>query len=560
MNRFIVATGAALIPALVGCSTHKPAVEPVHPVAGASGARIYEGLNRYSFPITTDSAECQRWFDQGFVYLFGFNHDEAVRSFTEAAAYDPNSPMPWWGIAFAEGMNINDPKMPPERWKKARDAADQALLRIDNANEKEQALIRAVSTRYTYPPPKDQSVYDRRYAKAMGKVHTEYPNDPDIACFYAESLMDLQPWRYWTHDGQPLGRILEVQEILETAIAANPSHPGLNHLYIHAMEASPDAHLAESAADRLAGSVPGSGHLVHMPSHIYVRVGRYPESTDANVEAARVDKAYLSVAPPPGIYAMYYAHNIHFIAYSCMMESRYEQSIAAARQLEVEIPEEALRAYAALIEGLTSTTFHVLVRFGKWDVILTEPERPDYRLFTNAVRHYARGIAYSALGEPAKARQEQRLFEEAVTRIPDDWLVMQNRAHDILPVARQMLEGEILYREGRYDEAFAALRKGVELEDALVYDEPPAWMLPVRHALGALLMEQGRFAEAEQVYRQDLAIHRLNGWSLMGLQQALEAQGKYDEAVQYAQPLAVAWRRADIAATSSCFCAPRAAR
>ncbi len=543
--------------ALAGCRATPPREVPV---AGATGAPLLESIARYSRPISTDSPDAQRWFDQGLVWLFGFNHDEAVRSFTEAAAHDPDHPMPWWGIAFAHGMNINDPKMPRERWKLARHAADQALLRIQNGNDAEQALVRAVSARSTWPPPREQAKYDRRYAGAMREVHLRFPGDPDIACFYAESLMNLQPWNYWTKSGEPKGRIEEIIGVLQTAMARHPGHPGLDHLYIHAVEASSFPEAAVPAADRLKDAVPGSGHLVHMPSHIFVRVGRYAESSDLNERAADADRAYFKDAPAPGLYAMYYAHNIHFIAYSCMMEARAERAIEAARALESEIPEAALREYAPLIEGLTSTTFHALVRFGRWEEVLAEPGRPDFRLFTNAVRHSARGVALAALGRPSEARVEQRLFEEAAARVPAEWFVMQNKAHDILPIARAMLEGEILFREGRREEAFAALRKGIEAEDNLVYDEPPGWMLPVRHALGALLMADGRFKEAESVYREDLAIHRDNGWSLLGLTQALEAQGRAAEATRYAPLLAAAWRRSDANATSSCFCAPRASR
>ncbi len=332
-------------------------------------------------------------------------------------------------------------------------------------------------------------------------------------------------------------------------------HPGANHLYIHAMEAvAPEK--AVRSADVLLTRVPGSGHLVHMPSHIYVRVGRYADAADANVLAIATDRAYFKVAPEPDYYWGYYAHNLHFLAFSSMMESRYETALAAARDMEREIPEWYLRQYGGFVEGIMATTFHVMIRFGRWEEILAEPERPDYRLVTRAVHYYARGIALSALGRTDEARVEIARFEKAVAKVPGDWWVFNNRVHQVLPIARAMLEGELAFREGRLDEAFAALRRGVAAEDALVYDEPPAWMLPVRHALGALLMSADRYAEAEAVYREDLERNLNNGWSLLGLREALAAQNKDSESMELRSRLAAAWQRADVAPTSSCFCEP----
>jgi tetratricopeptide (TPR) repeat protein len=313
---------------------------------------------------------------------------------------------------------------------------------------------------------------------------------------------------------------------------------------------------AVAAADRLADRVPGSGHLVHMPSHIYVRTGRYADAADANVRAIAADRAYFRLAPEPDYYWGYYAHNLHFLAFSSMMESRYEEAMRAARDLEREIPEWYLRQYGGFIEGVMPTIYHVMIRFGRWEDILAEPQRPEYRLVSRAVHHYARGIALSALGRTAEARAEVDRFEEAVAEVPEDWWVFNNRVHQVLPIARAMLEGELAFREGRHDEAFAALRRGVAAEDALVYDEPPAWMLPVRHALGALLMSAGRYEEAETVYREDLRRNAENGWSLLGLREALAAQRRSGEAPALQSRLAAAWKRADVAPTSSCFCEP----
>jgi tetratricopeptide (TPR) repeat protein len=390
----------------------------------------------------------------------------------------------------------------------------------------------------------------------MQGVHEEFPSDPDVAALYAEALMNLQPWDYWTDSGEPKGRTQEIVEVLERTIENHPEHPGANHFFIHAVEASSDPDRAVAAADRLTELVPGSGHLVHMPSHIYIRVGRYADAARSNIEAIAVDRAYLAKAPPPDLYAMYYGHNLHFLAYASMMSGNFEQAIRAARDLEAEMPEDALRAHAGLIEGIMPTTFHVLIRFGKWEQILEEPEYPEWRLVSRAVRRYARSIANSALGRTEAARAELEAFEQAIAEVPDEWWIFNNRVDQVLPIAHAMIRGELLFREGRREEAFAILREGVAAEDALVYDEPPGWMLPVRHALGALLMADGRSAEAEEVYREDLRRNRDNGWSLTGLKLALEGQRRTGEADKLSSRLAMAFGTADTRPTSSCFCEP----
>ncbi len=554
LRRFVVLTSALALTLTVGCRT----VTETPVIAGSTGASLYTGVDRFSRPIQTNSREAQRWFDQGMQFLYGFNHDEAIRSFKEAAARDPDSPMPWWGVAYAHGMNINDRMMNEDRWRAAWDATVRAQRRIENGSEVEQALVRAISKRYSKRVPRlpdGQRRYDETYAAAMEQVFHDFPHDADIAALYAESLMDLQPWDYWTNEGEPKGRILDAIAAIESALETEPDHPGAMHFYIHAMEVTyPEA--AVPAAERLANRVPGAGHLVHMPSHIYIRVGRYADAADINVRAVAADRAYLKVAPEPSVYWIYYAHNLHFIAYASMMEGRYEPAIQAARDLDAEIPEPVLRQLAFLIEGIMPTTFHVMVRFGKWEEILAEPEPADFRLVSRAVRHYARGIAYSALGRTSEARAEIEAFEEAVARVPDEWMIFNNSIHKVLPIARAMLEGELLFRDGQREEAFSVLRQGIAAEDALIYDEPPGWMLPVRHALGALLMSAGKYAQAEQVYREDQEIHTGNGWSLLGLQQALAAQGRTGEANAISPKLASAWARVEKKPTSSCMCEP----
>ncbi|MGD9691353.1 MAG: hypothetical protein AB7G17_00760 [Phycisphaerales bacterium] len=554
MRKAMLALALVVSPlTLLGCTSRPTSYTPV---AGASQGRVYDGYEGYQRKVTTDSREAQRFFDQGMQLLYGFNHDEAIRSFEEAAAIDPECAMAYWGIAYANGININDPMMSEVRSRQAYAAAQEALRRSSDEAPVEKALIGAVAERYAYPAPKNRRSLDEAYANAMEKVWLEFTDDPDVGALYAESLMNLQPWNYWTKSGAPKGRILHAVHAIERVLKDHPYHPGANHFYIHAMEASPEPEKAVPAAERLDALVPGSGHLVHMPSHIYARVARYADAADSNERAIRADEAYFAKAPEPQFYRLYFIHNVHFLTFAAMMEGRYETAIGAARRIDAEVPEEFLRAFVFLADGLMPTSRHVLIRFGKWQEILDMARPREFQKLSIAMHHYARGIALSALGRASEAREEQGLFTEAAKRVPGDWWVFQNKVHDILPVAEAMLEGEILYREGKQEEAFDVLRQGVALEDKLVYDEPPGWMIPVRHALGALLMGAGRHAEAERVYREDQVHYPGNGWSLLGLEQALRAQGKTEEAERVGAQLKTTWARADVRPTSSCFCQP----
>jgi tetratricopeptide (TPR) repeat protein len=510
-----VVIGVALMAVLllVGCSNTPQRVQ------------LYDGFGNYQRPITTKSANAQQWFNQGMKLLYGFNHDEAIRSFEQAGRLDPTAAMPWWGVAYAHGININDPAMTGERSRLAREAADKAMDRLKGASPAESALINAVDQRYAHLPtkgnqagkaPADRKPLDQAYANAMANAYAQFKSDPDIGALYAESLMNLQPWDYWDNDGNPKGKATEFVGVLEKVMQAHPDHPGANHFYIHAVEASKNPNRAVPAADR----------------------------------------NYFSKAPKPRMYAVYYAHNLHFLSYAAMMAGRYKDALKAARDLEREMPKDALKSFAPLIEGIMPSTFHVMIRFGKWHDILKEPDYPDYRLVSKAVRRYARSIANSALGNTKAARVEMTAFENAMANIPADWYIFNNQVAKVLPIGQAMIKGELLFREGKLDEAFAILRKGAEAEDALVYDEPPAWMLPVRHALGALLMSAKRYKEAEAVYRQDLARNRDNGWGLLGLQQSLLAQGKLTEATKLGPRVAKAFADTDVKPTSSCYCEP----
>jgi tetratricopeptide (TPR) repeat protein len=387
----VVAVVTAGVVLLSGCQKQAPGKD----------ARIYEGFGNYERTISTERESAQQWFNQGMQLMYGFNHDEAIRSFEQAAAADPSSPMPWWGIAYCNGININDMQMTQERSRFAWEASQEALARIDAGSPVEAALIGAVAERYAWPAPEDRRELDQRYADAMQAVYQEFPDDPDVAALFAEGLMDLQPWDYWTDSGEPKGRTAEFVSIIERALDTHPQHPGANHFLIHALEASSDPDRAIEAADRLTEIVPGSGHLVHMPSHIYIRVGRYADAARSNIDAIQVDRAYLAEAPTPGLYAMYYGHNLHFLSFASMMSGNFQQAIQAARDLEAEMPESALRDFAGLIEGIMPANFHVLIRFGKWEQILEEPDYPEWRLVSRAVRRYARSIANSARFLPA---------------------------------------------------------------------------------------------------------------------------------------------------------------
>ncbi len=542
-----IAAGACVIGSVAGgCQSTTP----------LNGAHMYEGFGNFEREITTDSRRAQQWFNQGMQQMYGFNHDEAIRSFEMAAQMDDAAAMPWWGIAYCHGININDPAMSDERSKLAREAANKAIERLDDESAIERAMVNAVSYRYHYPAPEDRFSLDKAYSKAMGEVHHQFPYDPDIASLYAESLMNLQPWDYWAADGSPKGRIEEVVEVLEGVMASHPDHPGAKHFYIHAVEASKNPERAVQAAEELISLVPGSGHLVHMPSHIFIRVGRYADAAVSNQAAIQADRAYFADAPEPGLYAAYYAHNQHFLAFASMMSGDFETAMGAAQDLENEMPEQALRDFAGLIEGIMPSSLHVLIRFGKWEQILEESDYPEWRFMSRATWSYARSIACSALGRTVQARKEMDEFERRVVLVPGEWHVFNNRVHDVLPIARAMIQGELLYREGKTEEAFAIMRNGIEHEDSLVYDEPPAWMLPVRHALGALLMADGQHEEAERLYREDLERNIGNGWALTGLRESLAAQGRTGEAMALDTALAQAFASADTEIESSCFCAP----
>lgn len=533
-------------------------VVPAGVVAQSTDAPpILAGLGKHSFPITTAKPLAQTYFDQGLVLLYGFNHDEALRAFRHAAKLDPKCAMAYWGIAQSHGPHINRMAMTPERAKEAWTAAQRAKTLAGEATPVEQALIDAVAVRFAETPPEDRAPLDAAYAAAMKKAWFRFPDQADVSALYAEAMMDLKPWDLWV-DGHPRPETVQVLSALEASMAKNPNHPLTLHLTIHALEASPNPGKAKEAADRLRELCPGVGHLVHMPSHIDVRTGDWQAAVVANQKAVAADRVYEKINPDQKFVRIYMAHNHHMLSFAAMMQGQSQLAMKHARDMLAEIPAAWLEdsSHAAFADGLFAMPLEVMMRFGQWDAILKEPEPEERFPIARALRHAIRGVAFAAQNKTEAARESQSAFRKAVGQVPEDARFGNNVAADVLAVADGLLEGEILIREGTTDKGLAALRAAVKKEDALRYDEPPDWIHPVRHALGASLLRAKQPAEAEAVYRQDLATWPKNGWSLFGLAASLEAQGKTAEAAVARKNFEEAWRHADVAVTSSCFCQP----
>jgi tetratricopeptide (TPR) repeat protein len=515
-----------------------------------------DGLGSHGRKISTRSPEAQEFFNQGLAFLYGFNHDEAIRSFEHAAMLDPECAMPHWGIAIANGPHINYPIVDEVHAKAAWKALTRTRVLADKATPVERELIEALGKRYADPQPEDRKPLDEAYANAMRALWLKYPVDADIGALFAEALMDLRPWDLWTRDGALQPGAQEVLHTLEAVLARAPDHPLALHLYIHAVEASPHPQMAAAAADRLRDLQPGLGHMVHMPSHIDVRLGRWQQAILVNEKAIRADTAYRNAVPEQNFYRNYMAHNHHMLAFAAMMQGQSQRSTQAIRDMLAEIPQEWLKQNAAFVDCFFAMPYELHLRFGRWDELLAEPEPPELLPIARAVRLYARGAAFAAKRQTMRARQEQTKFLAAKVSIPDEALFVLNTAQDVLGVAEQVLAGEILYREGRVDEAVDALRDAVQREDNLRYIEPPDWIQPSRHVLGATLVDAGRFAEAEAVYRRDLERHPENGWSLFGLARCLRAQQKAAEAATVESRFQAAWKHADVKLSSSCYCLP----
>src|SRR5881392_2246026 len=518
-------------------------------------------LGTYTRKVTTKNPKAQSYFNQGLAFIHGFNHASAIRSFQEAAKADPDCAMAHWGVALAAGPHINYPLVPPPMAELAWKELTLAQQHADNASPVEQALIEALGHRYANPQPQDRAPLDQAYADAMREVWKKYPRDVDVGAFFAESMMDLRPWNQWTLEGQPNPGTEEIIATLDAVLKLNPKHPFANHLYIHAVEASPHPERAIAAADRLRNLQPGLAHNVHMPSHIDIRTGQWLKAVDTNVKAVGADQRYRKIfGQPKGFLNVYVAHNRHMLAYAAMMTGQRDLAMKHIRAMIAELPAEFLSENALQAEGNVAMPLEVMVRFGLWDDILAEPERyTDKMWFTCAFHHAARAIAYAAKGDAASARNAQSVFVERAKLVPKEDFVSNNSCEALLAVAIPMVEGEILIAEGKIDSGIEQLRAAIQKEDALKYDEPPGWLIPVHHSLGAVLMKQQRFVEAEQVYRDDLARLPDNGWSLFGLAETLRRQSKNaDEASETQAKFEKVWAKADLNITTSCLCQPQA--
>ena len=547
----------------------------------------YFDLGSHTRTVTTTSVEAQRWFDRGLAWSYAFNHEEAVRCFEKATAADPDCAMAYWGIAYALGPNYNKPweafdeAETVDTVRRTHDAVDRAkAAAMDNATPVERALIDALAARYPGAGvPPDLTVWNAGYADAMERVYAAAHSDLDVVTLYADALMNLTPWQLWDlTTGEPAhgARTAEAHRALELALESDEAlvHPGILHMYIHLMEMSPEPERAQPVSDRLRGLVPDAGHLEHMPSHLDVICGDYRAAIRANTAAVAADEKYRRHAGAMNFYTLYRCHNYHFTIYAAMFLGQRRVALEAVAGLEATIPHDLLQVksppMADWLEGFLAMRVHVLIRFGEWAEIISLPAPPDADLYcvSVAMRHYARGVAYSATGRVAAADAEREAFRNAVQRVPETRMIFNNTCLDILAVAGAMLDGELEYRKGNHDVAFARLEQAVQLDDHLPFDEPWAWMQPARHALGALLLEQGRVEAAEAVYRADLGLdpalprqcqHPNNVWSLVGLHECLVTLGKSGEAEIIGAQARFAAALADVPVTVSCFCRGAAA-
>jgi len=520
------------------------------------GATLLEGLGDYSMPVTTKIPAALRWFDQGLALTYGFNHDAAERSYLKAAELDPDCAMCWWGAALVLGPHVNS-TMDPANNAKAWDRVQRAQRAAAKATPRERAFIAALAARYAANPPVDRRSLDEAYATAMGKLAAAYPDDLDAATMHAESLMDLQPWDFWDASGQPKGHAAEIVSQLEAVIARAPDHAGALHLYIHAVEASPAPERGVAAADRLRELLPGSGHLVHMPAHIYARVGRYHDAVIANQKAIAADDNYLAFCRPgPGVYPLgYVPHNPHFLWYAATMEgnSAIALSAAAATAARTSDPQLMRTPGFEAMQNYSLTPLFSDVRFGRWQQVIDTPRPPADLPYMVAMWHYAQGMA----AVKQRRLDDARKHLASVSSGALDPTVIAMKAWDRysladgVRVAEKLLAAGLALSTNENDRAIAALKEAVAIEDSMLYDEPPAWHWPVRQSLGAALLAAGRPKEAETAYREELRRNPENGWSLHGLERALRAQGRMNEAQAVAERFVRAWEHADIELSDS---------
>lgn len=551
-----VMAACAAPPALPAAQT-KPAEATSSMPAAASPApavALYKNLGNHTHKITTSSPLAQQYFDQGLTLIYAFNHEEAIKMFNEAIRLDPNCAMCQWGVAYALGPNINWP-MDGAVIPQAHAAVQKAQALAAQATPAEQAYIKALATRYTEKDEGNRAELDKAYASAMREVAKQFPEDADAATLFGEALMDLMPWNFWTKAGEPTEYTPEILATLEAAMKLDPNHPGANHYYIHATEASQKPEVAIPSAERLATLVPDAGHLVHMPAHVYWRTGRYQDAITSNEHAIHSDEGhnFIPDGRTPALYpALYFPHNIHFLFAAESMAGKSAAALESARKLVSSVPMETYQAFPFL-EDFPPMTLLAMVRFGKWDDILKEPKPPETMQYTTGIWHYARGMALLRQGKIEEAEKENvALAALAGSKVMQEFgLSTFATAGQLLSIAQNTLEGAIAGAKGDMDHMIEHLKTAVSIQDELPYIEPPAWYFPVRQALGVALLDKGAADEAELVYREDLKQYPNNGWSLYGLVQSLKAQGKDQEAAETQKLFEEAWQHADVKLSSS---------
>jgi tetratricopeptide (TPR) repeat protein len=523
---------------------HPPGLPTSEPSSGETP--LYDNLGTLHRTISTESDTAQKYFNQGLRLTYAFNHDEAIRSFKQGLKHDSTCAMCYWGIAYALGPNINLP-MDTSLVRPAWEAAHNAVRYSVKVTPVEQAFIDALTKRYSADPSGNRASLDTAWARAMGGVARQYPEDDDAAALYAEALMDLRPWNYWTNGGDPqAASTLETVKTLENVVKRNPDHPGACHFYIHAIEASPHASRAVPCARRLGELMPGAGHLVHMPTHLYIKLGQWDLAAEHNQHAVHADEQYIKERRPTGVYLMgYYPHNFHVMWYALSMLGRSEEAVKAARDIAERVPVQVVKQVPPF-EYFSPTLLYTLVRFSRWDEILRQPAPPKELRYTTGIWHYARALAYTAKAQSDSAVVERDRLAAIEEATPPEQTMNLNSGKALLGIAKAHLAGEMAARAGQTDEAVIQLEAAIKGEDALVYDEPPAWYMPLRQRLGAVLLAADRPVRAEKVFRADLVRRPENGWSLHGLAQSLRAQNKVKAAAKVEARFQQAWRTADV--------------
>ena len=552
---------------LIGCTTTEPVPveadststekygEPGKDTAYGlgGGGQLFDNMGSYYRPVTTDSRLAQKYFNQGLKWIYGFNHDEAVRAFTKATELDPSCAMAWWGIAYAQGPNYNASKMNAARAEAAWEATQKAVAALDNETQVEKDLVTMLLTRYTDPSvnyegkPNHKQLCERA-ADFMASLWEKYPEDPDVGTLYADAMMVKNPWRLYKPDNTPArDETLTIVKTLESVFEIEPHHPGANHLYIHAVESSANKARAIPAADRLSTAVPAAGHLVHMPSHLYVQVGMWDRAVEQNVLAMQADREFLERSPTHFRQHGYIAHNGHMLAFAAMMNGQEERAMQGARGVW-DLPAEVFDTMGVRYDRAHCAVYEVMRRFGRWDEILAEPAPPEKLVKTTAVWRGCRAVAYAAKKDFDKAKEEHAAFREILAKRKNDKFML---------LTDHFISAEIALQQEQWDLAIEELSKAMKYEDELRYSEPPIWVQPVRHTLGAVYLKAERYADAERVYREDLERWPGNGWSLFGLARSLEGQDKWDLAKTVRAKFEAAWAKADNPLETSCKCIPK---